>query len=90
MALDLLDINNDVYKYEAGEGNMKEVILDENDDVWTELRHQHIAVVSQNVTKKLKKFNAEKKIQSRYFIKALFLKAGCFKKHLISVEIRAT
>jgi len=64
MALDLLDINNDVYKYEAGEGNMKEVILDENDDVWTELRHQHIAVVSQNVTKKLKKFNAEKKIQS--------------------------
>ena len=57
---------------------MKEVILDENDDVWTELRHQHIAVVSQNVTKKLKKFNAEKKIQSRY-IKTLFSKAGCFK-----------
>ena len=49
-------------------GNMKEVILDENDDVWTELRHQHIAVVSQNVTKKLKKFNAEKKIQSRWFV----------------------
>merc|ERR1719297_452786 len=52
------------FKYEAGEGNMKEVILDENDDLWVELRHQHIAVVSQNVTKKLKKFNAEKKIQS--------------------------
>ena len=50
--------------YEAGEGNMKEVILDDNDDVWVELRHQHIAVVSQNVTKKLKKFNAEKKIQA--------------------------
>ena len=27
------------------------------------MRHQHIAVVSQNVTKKLKKFNQEKKIQ---------------------------
>ena len=66
MALDLLEIKNDVYKYEAGDdGNMKEVILDENDDLWVELRHQHIAVVSQNVTKKLKKFNAEKKIQSR-------------------------
>merc|ERR1719334_1881688 len=64
MALDLLDIKNDVYKYEAGEGNMKEVILDENDDAWVEMRHQHIAVVAQNVTKKLKKFNAEKKLTS--------------------------
>merc|ERR1712032_1812575 len=64
MAFDLLDIQNDVYKYEANEGQMKEVILDENDDLWVELRHQHIAVVSQNVTKKLKKFNAEKKIDS--------------------------
>merc|ERR1719471_1782285 len=58
-------IKNDVYKYEAGDdGNMKEVILDENDDVWVEMRHQHIAVVAQNVTKKLKKFNAEKKLTS--------------------------
>jgi len=64
MAFDLLEIHNDVYKYEAGEGNIKEVILDENDDLWVEMRHQHIAVVSQNVTKKLKKFNADKKIQS--------------------------
>ena len=37
--------------------------MDENDDLWVEMRHQHIAVVSQNVTKKLKKFNQEKKIQ---------------------------
>ena len=66
MALDLIDFKNDVYKYEVGDqGAIKEVILDENDDLWVELRHQHIAVVSQNVTKKLKKFNAEKKIDSR-------------------------
>ena len=64
MAFDLLEIHNDVYKYEAGEGNTKEVILDENDDLWVEMRHHHIAVVSQNVTKKLKKFNADKNIQS--------------------------
>merc|ERR1719347_339469 len=42
----------------------REVILDENDDLCEELRHQHIAVVSQNVTKKLRKFNADKKINS--------------------------
>merc|ERR1740137_389770 len=64
MAFDLLDIQNDVYKYEANEGVMKEVILDENDDLWVELRHEHIAIVSQTVTKKLKKFNTDKKIQS--------------------------
>merc|ERR1719436_597335 len=64
MTYDLLDIQNDVYKYEASEGQTKEVLLDENDDVWVEMRHQHIAVVAQNVTKKLKKFNAEKKLTS--------------------------
>merc|ERR1719394_390748 len=42
---------------------MKEVILDENDDLWVEMRHEHIAVVSQSVTQRLKKFNQEKKIQ---------------------------
>jgi syntaxin-binding protein 1 len=65
MAYDLVKVVNDVYVFESQTGDSqpvkKEAILDESDDLWVEFRHQHIASVSQNVTKQLKDFANSKK-----------------------------
>ncbi|XP_050057594.1 protein ROP-like isoform X2 [Aphis gossypii] len=68
MVHDLLPIENDVYKYEpnVGSSQIKEVILDDNDELWVEHRHEHIAVVTKKVTLQMKKFSESKRMSAAY------------------------
>uniref|UniRef100_A0A2K5PD95 Syntaxin binding protein 2 n=1 Tax=Cebus imitator TaxID=2715852 RepID=A0A2K5PD95_CEBIM len=65
MAYDLLDTEQDTYRYETTglcDAREKAVLLDEEDDLWAELRHMHIADVSKKVTELPKTFCENKRL----------------------------
>lgn len=64
-AYDLLKIPNDVYEYHyqdgGGKEQTKEVVLNEQDKLWLEFRHEHISKVFQGVSSKFDDFVTTKR-----------------------------
>uniref|UniRef100_UPI0037E792E1 syntaxin-binding protein 3 n=1 Tax=Semicossyphus pulcher TaxID=241346 RepID=UPI0037E792E1 len=61
MAYDLIDIKDNIYKYKSKDGSEKQALLNEEDMLWVELRHKHIADVSGDIPKMVKEISASKK-----------------------------
>ncbi|MBN3310181.1 STXB2 protein, partial [Amia calva] len=91
MVYDLLDIEHDIYKYETtglGDSREKEVLLDEDDDLWVQLRHMHIADVTKKVTELLKTFCESKRMctDKASYSTHLHLAEACMKRFRTSLD----
>ncbi|XP_012689204.1 syntaxin-binding protein 2 isoform X1 [Clupea harengus] len=67
MVYDLLEVHQDIYRYTTtgiGDSKEKEVLLDEDDELWVQLRHMHIADVSKKVTELLRTFCESKRMST--------------------------
>ncbi|KAM3864494.1 syntaxin-binding protein 2 [Diretmus argenteus] len=67
MAYDLLDIQQDIYRHRTtgiGDSKDREVLLDEDDELWVQLRHMHIADVTKKVTELLRTFCESKRMST--------------------------
>ncbi|XP_022897159.1 SNARE-interacting protein KEULE-like [Olea europaea var. sylvestris] len=66
MCHDMLDLEGNKYVHEipsksGGEPEKKEVLLEDNDPVWLELRHAHIAEASEKLSEKMTNFVSKNK-----------------------------
>ncbi|KAL2101574.1 hypothetical protein ACEWY4_003335 [Coilia grayii] len=67
MVYDLLEVQQDIYRYTTtgiGDSKEKEVLLDEDDELWVQLRHMHIADVTKKVTDLLRTFCESKRMNT--------------------------
>uniref|UniRef100_A0AAQ5ZBX6 Syntaxin binding protein 2 n=1 Tax=Amphiprion ocellaris TaxID=80972 RepID=A0AAQ5ZBX6_AMPOC len=95
MAYDLLDIKQDIYMYQTtgiGDSKEREVLLNEDDDLWVQLRHMHIADVTKKVTELLRTFCESKRmctdnVSVMYIYSThLHLAEACMKKFKASLD----
>uniref|UniRef100_A0A674N692 Syntaxin binding protein 2 n=1 Tax=Takifugu rubripes TaxID=31033 RepID=A0A674N692_TAKRU len=89
MAYDLLDIKHDIYTYQTsgiGSSTEREVLLDEDDELWIQLRHLHIADANiKDLSQMLKKMPQYQKELSMYATH-LNLADACMKKFKASLD----
>jgi hypothetical protein len=68
MVYDVLRTDGDVYNFKTtggdGQTREKQVILDENDEIWVQLRHLHIAEAATKISADIKEFAKKKKLNS--------------------------